>query len=203
MKMPKRKSSATISTSKQRRFTALFSFLLKRNPHALDKFCLMLMSGMAILVLAAFSERAVAAFHGELSQTYSCELQKVSDGDTIRARCEQQDIYIRLAGIDAPEIGQKPFGGLARNALQHFLPKHFEMQYWGSDRYQRSLGVLYVYGRDINLAMIQEGYAFAYDGKDTPQDYNQAERDARRNKKGFWAASTPPINPKRWRRYHL
>ena len=51
--------------------------------------------------------------------------------------------------------------------------------------------------------MIADGYAFAYAGKDTPRAYRDAEKQARRTRKGFWLSSKTPENPKTWRRHHL
>ena len=58
-------------------------------------------------------------------------------------------------------------------------------------------------GRNINLQLVEDGYAFAYAGKDTPRAYRDAEKQARRTRKGFWLSSKPPENPKTWRRHHL
>ena len=85
------------------------------------------------------------------------------------------------------------------------LGQNFDMHYLGPDYYQRSLGTLFVYGRNINLQMVEEGYAFAYDSKDTPAAYKQAEKNARAARRGFWhkGKNQQPINPKIWRRHHL
>lgn len=185
---------------KQRRLTALFAI---RHRTTWDKYGILLMSGIALFALAAQSEPAPAEFRGEKGQAYRCALDKISDGDTIIATCERQKLHIRLAGIDAPEMGQTPYGEQSRAALAQRLPHHFEMRYLGQDYYHRSLGILYDITRDVNLMMIADGYAFAYAGKDTPRAYRDAEKQARRTRKGFWLSSKPPENPKTWRRHHL
>ena len=93
----------------KRRLTALFAI---HNPH-LDKYTILLASGIALFALSASGEPHHAEFHGEKGQTYRCELHKISDGDTVVATCDKQKIHIRLAGIDAPEMGQTPY---SRNA---------------------------------------------------------------------------------------
>lgn len=42
----------------------------------------------------------------------------VGDGDTIRVREGGRLLTIRLACIDAPEMGQRPSGAIAREALE-------------------------------------------------------------------------------------
>ena len=183
----------------QRRPTALFTI---RNPRH-DKYTIWLASGLALFAFSASGETTPHEFHGEKGQTYRCERHKISDGDTVVATCDRQKIHIRLAGIDAPEMGQTPYGEQSRAALAQRLPAHFDMHYLGQDYYHRSLGILYDINRDVNLTMIADGYAFAYAGKDTPPAYRAAEKQARAYRKGFWAAYKPPDNPKTWRRHHL
>jgi hypothetical protein len=176
------------------------------------------LSGIIMLAFAAWPHKegrsndsgSHDAFHGQNGQTYRCTLKKIYDGDTVTARCNgqkgQQEIRIRLAGIDAPEMGQKPFGEDAKRELGKRLGQNFDMRYLGPDYYQRSLGTLLSYGgRDINLQMVEDGYAFAYDGNDTPANYKQAEKNARAARRGFWRKdkNQQPINPKIWRRHHL
>jgi len=194
--MPKK---APRTASLKRRLTALFAI----HNHHLDKYTILLVSGIALIALSAGGEPHHAEFHGEKGQTYRCELHKISDGDTVVATCDKQKIHIRLAGIDAPEMGQTPYGEQSRAALAQRLPARFDLHYLGQDYYHRSLGILYDITRDVNLAMIADGYAFAYAGKDTPPAYRQAEKQARQYRKGFWAAYKPPENPKTWRRHHL
>ena len=155
----------------QRRPTALFTI---RNPRY-DKYTIWLASGLALFALSANGEATPHEFHGEKGQTYRCERHKISDGDTVVATCDRQKIHIRLAGIDAPEMGQTPYGEQSRAALAQRLPAHFDMHYLGQDYYHRSLGILYDINRDVNLTMIADGYAFAYAGKDTPPAYRAAE----------------------------
>ena len=137
----------------QRRPTALFTI---RNPRH-DKYTIWLASGLALFALSASGETTPHEFHGEKGQTYRCERHKISDGDTVVATCDRQKIHIRLAGIDAPEMGQTPYGEQSRAALAQRLPAHFDMHYLGQDYYHRSLGILYDINRDVNLTMIADG----------------------------------------------
>ena len=206
-----------LNKQQQRRLAALFTSYL-RGKKTLDKVIILVLSGIIMLAFAAWPHKegrsndsgSHDAFHGQNGQTYRCTLKKIYDGDTVTARCDgqkgQQEIRIRLAGIDAPEMGQKPFGEDAKRELGKRLGQNFDMRYLGPDYYQRSLGTLLSYGgRDINLQMVEDGYAFAYDGNDTPANYNQAQKNARAARRGFWRKdkNQQPINPKIWRRHHL
>lgn len=204
-----------LNKQQQRRLAALFTSYL-RGKKSLDKLIILIVSGIAMFAFAAWSHKdghdngSHDAFHGQNGQTYHCALKKIYDGDTVTARCAgqkgQQEIRIRLAGIDAPEMGQKPFGEESKRELGKRLGQNFDMRYLGPDYYQRSLGILLSYsGRDINLQMIEDGYAFAYDGNDTPPNYKQAEKTARAARRGFWRKdkNQQPINPKIWRRHNL
>lgn len=133
----------------------------------------------------------------------SCRLLKVTDGDTVRAECDQRNLSIRLIGIDAPEMKQKPWGEQSKAVLSQILPAQFMLESHGADRYQRQLGrILTTDGVDINLEMVKQGRAVAYDGKDTPKNYQQAEAEAKRSKRGVWAKAGDHQDPKKWRRYH-
>lgn len=217
-----------LNKQQQRRLAALFTSFL-RGKKTLDKLIIFILSVAAILAVGARAHKDGRddgnhdVFHGKVEQSYRCALKKIYDGDTVTARCNgqkgQQEIRIRLAGIDAPEMGQKPFGEESKRELGKRLGQNFDMHYLGPDYYQRSLGTLFVYGRNINLQMVEDGYAFAYDGKDTPPNYKEAEKNARAARRGFWrknknqqsiaskslcnAKRQQPDNPKTWRRYCL
>lgn len=200
------KSLFYFQSTVQRHKKALSSFWGSRKKYSEGSFAVLLLSGIGLWLLSSSQSenKRVEAFAGEKEQYFSCVLQKISDGDTVTALCRHQKIRIRLAGIDAPETGQKPAGELARRALKKQLPNHFTMRYLGQDYYHRALGVLYNSARkDINLQMIADGYAFAYKGKTTPKAYYEAEHQARKKKNGLWRHYPKLTNPKVWRRYHL
>lgn len=85
---------------------------------------LFLFSGMlGVLLSSGFVLALIAIFgHAEtpwqvfderdsvpsLVESGDCILDKVVDGDTVVATCAGQISRIRLIGIDAPEMGQKP-----------------------------------------------------------------------------------------------
>ena len=83
----------------------------------------------------------------------------VTDGDTLTLLVGKTQIKVRLEGIDAPDRGQ-PFGTKARQALsEEVFGKTVQMEDLGKDRYKRTLGVVRVGDRHVNLELVREGWA--------------------------------------------
>ena len=128
------------------------------------------------------------------------EINRVVDGDTIDVTIDLGfDLYkkerVRVAGIDTPEkrtrdLEEKALGIDATN----YLKKKLEDTIAGDDeltirtelkggmgKYGRLLGWLYVGESDvsINEQMIDEGYAWSYDGGTKKKDFEEL-REIRR-----------------------
>ena len=117
----------------------------------------------------------------------------VTDGDTIIVLDEMDkgNFKIRLAKIDAPEKKQ-PFGNKAKQFLSSLVfGKQVTVRYKAVDRCGRILGSIYCDGAEINLVMVQNGYAWHYSRYDKSPAYIQAEQQARKQKKGLWAEKEP------------
>ncbi len=124
----------------------------------------------------------------------------VTDGDTITVLDEMDkgNFKIRLDKIDAPEKKQA-FGSKAKQFLSSLIfGKQVTVRYKAVDRYGRIVGVVYCDGAEINLVMVQNGYAWHYNYYDKTPAYIQAEKQARADKKGLWADPNP-INPYEFR----
>ena len=125
----------------------------------------------------------------------------VSDGDTITVLDEMDkgNFKIRLDKIDAPEKKQA-FGSKAKQFLSALIfGKQVTVRYKAVDRYGRIVGVVYCDGVEINLVMVQNGYAWHYCHYDKTPEYIQAEKQARADKKGLWA-DPAPVNPYEFRK---
>lgn len=110
---------------------------------------------------------------------------KIYDGDTITALTSQKEkIKIRLYGIDAPELKQ-PFGKASKRHLIDLISnKSLNINEKGKDKYGRTLAVLYNGDKDINVQMVIDGYAWAYDK--FSKDYVTFQQNAQLLKKGLW-----------------
>lgn len=114
----------------------------------------------------------------------------VGDGDTLRVHSGDQRITVRLACIDAPEMAQIPHGQQARQVLQLRLPvgRSVTIQPQGRDRFGRTLAEV-ISDTNINLALVEDGLAFAYRRYLAACDgaaYLEAEQRARRQGFGVW-----------------
>ncbi len=126
---------------------------------------------------------------------------RVADGDTVSLLDGDNDQHrIRLFGIDAPENDQ-PHGDRAREALAAMVTgKRLGVVVVETDDYGRLVGTLYADGRNINLAMVQQGHAWWYQYfARHERALEAAEQDARSARRGLWAASDP-VPPWDWRR---
>lgn len=117
---------------------------------------------------------------------------KVSDGDTITILTSDKIQYkIRLNDIDAPEKKQA-FGNKSKDNLAKYIAgKTVTVQYQKKDKYKRILGTIYYNNTDINLQQVKDGYAWVYKKYSKNQDYYNAEKLARENKKGLWNDKNP------------
>jgi len=122
----------------------------------------------------------------------------VADGDTITILDAGNNLTkVRLHGVDAPEKSQ-PFGTASKHHLSIMIfGKHVSVTDKGLDKYRRTLGVVYLDGRDINAQMVADGYAWAY--VKYSWDYEAAEGDARQAQCGLWVGADP-VPPWEWRR---
>ena len=125
------------------------------------------------------------------ADTFSGLVVKVADGDTITVADANVEHRIRFAQIDAPEKKQA-FGPEARDKLVALvLGKAVTVEYDDVDRYGRLVGQVRIDGVDVNLALVQDGYAWVYlDYAHTPA-YVAAEAEARQARRGLWAQDNP------------
>jgi micrococcal nuclease len=121
-------------------------------------------------------------------------LDKVKDGDTLIVRTEALIETIRLYGIDCPELGQKPYGHLARKRLAQLLEPYNEIEAVeiNRDPYNRIVAEVWAGKICINTQLLYEGYAVAYRRHligEYQQRYLKAEAIARRHRLQFWSQS--------------
>ena len=138
---------------------------------------------------------------------------RVTDGDTIKIAADGSKITVRLVGIDAPETSKKknqpgqPFSRKSTKYLANLvLNKSVEVKSYGTDRYGRTLGVVFVNGKNVNLEMVKAGLAEVYRGRPAKGfdngPYLRAESEAREARLNMWSLGDKYISPKEWRRMH-
>ena len=165
-----------------------------------------------VTVLAPYSLIAalvVAATLGPATASdYKCN--RVLDGDTIHIVANNTEITLRLFAIDAPETSKtkhdpgQPFSQAASRHLAGLvLNRTVHFKNCGTDRYGRTLAVVFVDGKDVNIDLLKAGLAEVYRGSSgTGQQmalYREAEKEAREAGRGMWALKENYISPKEWR----
>ena len=129
---------------------------------------------------------------GRAANSHMWRVVGVQDGDTLTCLDENnQQQKVRLAEIDAPELGQD-FGKVSREALASMVfGKTVEVVDDGKDRYGRWIGHVLVNGSDVNREMVSTGNAWHYAAYSKDQSLAQLQSQARAQQIGLWAQPEP------------
>jgi micrococcal nuclease len=126
---------------------------------------------------------------------------RIVDGDTIVVTIGEEDLRVRLIGIDSPETvhPSRPvqcYGEEAKEKLTELIDEKtiwLEKDVSETDRFGRLLRYVYVGDIFVNEYMVREGYAFAVT---FPPDiryrdlFAEAQAEAEENKRGLWSPDT-------------
>ena len=127
---------------------------------------------------------------------------RIADGDTVSILDHSNMQHkVRLYGIDTPERNQ-PYGQAAKKALSQLIGgKTVGVVIVTTDSYGREVGTLYSDGVNINVAMVESGYAWWYQHY-APHEhaFQEAEQRARKLALGLWS-QPDPVPPWDWRRH--
>ncbi len=139
------------------------------------------------------------------------KLIRVHDGDTVSVIINRKKEKVRLIGIDAPELRQRPWGTISKKHLN----KIFEDSGWSvaieldidqRDKYGRLLA--YIWTRDgkmVNLEMIKGGHAVLYTippNVKHADEFREAQRTARENRLNIWGKKGLRQFPEDYRKTH-
>jgi micrococcal nuclease len=138
-------------------------------------------------------------------------VHQVHDGDTVTLRLKGMKYRTRLIGIDAPEMGQDPWG---RRSKQHLI-KIMRQTAWTvfvetdverKDKHGRLLAYLWTKKKSlINEKMLSDGYAVLL--TITPnvkyvEKFTRAEQSAQVARKGIWGTNGLDESPDEYKRKH-
>lgn len=130
---------------------------------------------------------------------------KVIDWDTIKVENSNEEINIRMIGLDAPEKSTtrywytECFWNEATNHLNEILSWITTIQIeqdptqWETDKYWRLLWYVFFSWNNINQKMIEDGYWFEYTYNlpyKYQKEFKKAEKNARLNKLWLWDKNT-------------
>lgn len=131
----------------------------------------------------------------------------VADGDTLTLLiADRAEVRIRLAEIDAPEIGHgrnkpgQPYGQRARQSLAELCyrkPATIRGPLT-QDRYGRTVARVICDGIDANAEQVRRGFAWFYRAYGRDRTLAAIEADARADRRGLWADPNP-VPPWDWR----
>lgn len=136
---------------------------------------------------------------------------EVHDGDTVSVIINRKKEKVRLIGIDAPEIGQRPWGEKAKKYLETLLSLSgwkvtLEFDVEQRDKYGRILAYLRTdHGEIINLLMLKHGYAMLYTVPPNVKYVNElqdAQKEAREKRRGIWSEKGLKEKPEDYRKEH-
>ncbi len=134
---------------------------------------------------------ATVARPGRSASRNPCRVTRITDGDSIE--CEGIG-RIRLIGIDAPELSQKPYGKMSGSELAKRIPvgttTQLEHDVQARDRNGRTLGYVWYRGELINWWMVRQGWALTLTYAPDVQYvswFAQAVKAARGDQLGLWA----------------
>jgi len=109
-----------------------------------------------------------------MNKTVEAKVVSVYDGDTIKAIFPLNGVLYkwncRLSGVDTPEIRtrnerEKKYGYIVRDKLrEQILDQVVNVECGELDKYGRLLVTVYKGEQDMNRWLIDNDYAFAYDG---------------------------------------
>lgn len=116
----------------------------------------------------------------------------MTDGDTVTLLTQDnQQIKIRLEGIDAPERKQD-YGTKATLYVRRLCEgKAVTVIKTGTDRYKRTLGILYVDNLNVNEYLVRQGLAWHYKQFNTSHRLDSLEKLARKEKLNIWSLPNP------------
>jgi endonuclease YncB( thermonuclease family) len=130
-------------------------------------------------------------------------LVRVKDGDSLVVKVQGVAMDIRLAGIDAPELGQ-PYGRDAKQTLASLAAgKQLVIKPLDTDRYGRTVADVWNGEMQLNTEMVRRGGAWFYSEFARNAGLYDIEQEARNAKRGLWALPlSSRIEPWVWRERH-
>jgi len=135
----------------------------------------------------------------------------VNDGDTVVITMEGKTFRTRLIGIDAPEMGQEPWGRKAKKHLREILKAsegkvRVERDVTKYDKYNRLLAYLWLDKKTlVNELMLRDGYAVLFTIQPNSKyadRLKKAQASARESNSGIWGPEGLTEKPIEYKKAH-
>ncbi|HEX5037889.1 MAG TPA: thermonuclease family protein [bacterium] len=159
--------------------------------------------GRKVIIFLIFFALPLSAWAGEVM------VQSCHDGDTCAIQVAGLALKVRLAGIDAPEMGRKkgseqPFARESRDALNAMVAgKKVEVGQYGIDAYNRPLVTLKTpSGTIVNEELVKLGLAEIYEGNKAFDltKLKLLQSQAQNGRRGVWSLGARYVSPYLYRK---
>ncbi|MDH4162338.1 MAG: thermonuclease family protein [Nitrospirota bacterium] len=140
------------------------------------------------------------------------KVTRVHDGDTVTLSIDGRSVRARLIGIDAPEMGQEPWGKMSRTYLKGLIREikgrvFIETDIVPYDKYDRLLVYLWTPDRRnmLNERMIRDGYAVLFTLQPNSRyagRFVQALESAKKSGAGIWGPEGLKELPRDYKKAH-
>jgi micrococcal nuclease len=147
-----------------------------------------------LFILFVFLSSCPLLLHGQIKHLQG-KVIKIMDGDTFDLIDSAQKVQrIRLYGIDCPENGQDFSQVAKRFVSDRILQQYVDVHVFYLDRYKRAVGKVMINAEELNVTLLQKGFAWHYLAYDQSEKYANAQADAKKLKLGLWIQpnATPP-----------
>ena len=117
---------------------------------------------------------------------------KVADGDTVTLlTADSTQVRVRLDGIDCPEKAQD-YGAKAKQFVSDLcFGREVVVDVKGTDRYQRTLGVVWAENININESLLRNGFAWHYKQFNSDTRLALLEKSAQSDSLNIWSDKSP------------
>lgn len=144
----------------------------------------------------------------DIPQTTTVQVQRVVSGQTLEVKIDRAITKVRLIGIDAPDLDQKPWGIAAKQQLAELVNPANKIQLEiESDRDPYNRILAYVWQNDtlVNEQLVKQGYVLA--NTQFPHKYSRRLLDAQAYARimgyGIWNPQQPMgLTPAEFRSYN-
>lgn len=137
-------------------------------------------------------------------RTFSTQVVKVIDGDTLEVRHLGEIVRVRMWGVDTPEWRQK-FSHEAREFTRQGLDgRQVELRVMARDSFGRLVAMIMVDGKCFNEELVREGWAWVhiyYCKEPVCREWRKLEKNAKSTGRGLWQERNP-MAPWKWKRIY-
>lgn len=169
---------------------------------------------LALLLISSLC--AVGLAQGALAaQSFTAKVIAVLDGDTLLVTRAGKPLKLRLAEIDAPEVGHAGMGGKppnsqkaqpfgaesARSLTELVMGRQVQVESRAVDSYGRTVAIVSIDGLNVNHEQVRRGMAWEYSRFHSNRPLVTLQREAQQARRGLWSRNDN-IEPTQWRKQH-